>query len=178
MGCLGRTDRLQSVLSSTTIGPIVGHAASPFFTDSRHMKVVSHTFEVKSESRLDLIDLTQKVREVFSRSMVKEGMLYLHSLHTTTAIMINEWQHALIADLKTFLQGIVDDRDYFQHNDPEHSDCVRSNATSHLRSALLSQHVMVPIEDGELALGQWQSIIFADLDGPQTRSVVAQIIGE
>ena len=141
------------------------------------MKVVSHTFEVKSESRLDLIDLTQKVRELFTGSMVKEGMLYLHSLHTTTAIMINEWQHALLADMKDFLQSIVDDKGYFQHNDPEHSDCVRSNASSHLRSALLSHNVMVPIEDGKLVLGEWQSIIFADLDGPQTRSVVAQIIG-
>ncbi|MFQ5742058.1 MAG: secondary thiamine-phosphate synthase enzyme YjbQ [Acidobacteriota bacterium] len=142
------------------------------------MKVVSHTFEVKSTARLDLIDLTQKVREMFNGSMVKKGMLYLHSLHTTTAIMINEWQHALLDDLKAFLQTIVDDNDYFWHNDPEHSDCVRSNATSHLRSALLSHNVLVPIEDGKLVLGQWQSIIFADLDGPQTRSVVAQIIGE
>lgn len=142
------------------------------------MKVVSHTFKVQSKERLDLIDVTQKVRELFNGSMVKEGMLYLHSLHTTTAVMINEWQHALLQDLKGFLQALVDDRDYFQHNDPEHSDCVRSNASSHLRSALLSHNIMVPIENGRLSLGQWQSIIFADLDGPQERSVVAQIIGE
>ena len=100
------------------------------------MKVESHKLEIESNQRLDLVDLTQKVREVFNGSMVKEGMLYLHSLHTTTAIMINEWQDALIDDLKSFLQEIVDDKDYFWHNDPEHSDCVRSNAKSHLRSAV------------------------------------------
>jgi secondary thiamine-phosphate synthase enzyme len=142
------------------------------------MKVVSHKFEVNSEERLDLIDLTQKVRELFNGSMVKEGMLYLHSMHTTTAIMINEWQQALLDDLKSFLREVVDDKDYFWHNDPEHSDCVRSNASSHLRSSLLSHNVMVPIEEGKLVLGQWQSIIFADLDGPQKRSVFAQIIGK
>jgi len=142
------------------------------------MKVVSHTFKIESKERLDLIDLTQKVRDWFDGSPVKEGMLYLHSLHTTTAVMINEWQQALLQDLRGFLQELVDDKDYFRHNDPEVSDCVRSNASSHLRSALLSHNVMVPIEDGELALGQWQSIIFADLDGPQTRTVMAQIIGE
>ena len=142
------------------------------------MKVVSHKFEVNSEERLDLIDLTQKVRELFNGSMVKEGMLYLHSMHTTTAIMINEWQQALLDDLKSFLREVVDDKDYFWHNDPEHSDCVRSNASSHLRSSLLSHNVMVPIEEGELVLGQWQSIIFAELDGPQKRSVFAQIIGK
>lgn len=141
------------------------------------MKVVSHQFEVSSEERLDLIDLTQKVRELFSGSMVKEGMLYLHSMHTTTAIMINEWQQALLDDLKSFLRDVVDDKDYFWHNDPEHSDCVRSNASSHLRSSLLSHNVMVPIQEGKLVLGQWQSIIFAELDGPQKRSVFAQIIG-
>ena len=141
------------------------------------MKVVSHKFEVNSEERLDLIDLTQRVRELFNGSMVKEGMLYLHSMHTTTAIMINEWQQALLDDLKSFLRDVVDDKDYFWHNDPEHSDCVRSNASSHLRSSLLSHNVMVPIEEGKLVLGQWQSIIFAELDGPQKRSVFAQIIG-
>ena len=142
------------------------------------MKVVSQKFEVNSEERLDLIDLTQKVRDLFNGSMVKEGMLYLHSMHTTTAIMINEWQQALLDDLKSFLREVVDDKDYFWHNDPEHSDCVRSNASSHLRSSLLSHNVMVPIEEGKLVLGQWQSIIFADLDGPQKRSVFAQIIGK
>lgn len=142
------------------------------------MKILTETFSVESKERLDLIDLTQKVREIFNGSMVKKGVLYLHSFHTTTAIMVNEWQQALLGDIKAFLENVVDDEAYYEHNDPEHSDCVRSNATSHLRSMILSHNVMVPIEDGKLALGQWQSIIFADLDGPQKRSVVAQIIGE
>ena len=80
--------------------------------------------------------------------------------------------------MKAFLVDLVDEKDYFWHNDPEHSDCVRSNAASHLRSAMLSKNVMVPIENGKLALGQWQSIIFADLDGPQKRTIMAQVIGE
>jgi secondary thiamine-phosphate synthase enzyme len=142
------------------------------------MKVESHRFEVESGGRLDLVNLTQTVRELFDGSAVKEGVLYLHSLHTTTALMVNEWQDALVRDLEEFLLGIVDDRDYFRHNDPEYSDCVRSNATSHLRSAMLSRYVVVPIEHGRLALGPWQSIIFADLDGPQKRSILAQIIGK
>ena len=142
------------------------------------MKVENHRFEVESTERLELIDLTQRVRDLFRGSVVKEGMLYLHSMHTTTSIMINEWQGALIDDLKEFLLNLVDDKDYFWHNDPEHSDCVRNNAASHLRSAILSKNVMVPIENGELALGPWQSIIFADLDGPQKRTIVAQVIGE
>jgi secondary thiamine-phosphate synthase enzyme len=142
------------------------------------MKVESYRFEVASDERLDLLDLTQRVRELFNGSAVKEGVLYLYSLHTTTALMINEWQDALVSDLKEFLQNIVDDRDYFRHNDPEHSDCVRSNATSHLRSAVLSRNVTVPIENGRLALGRWQSIIFADLDGPQKRWILAQVIGK
>jgi secondary thiamine-phosphate synthase enzyme len=141
------------------------------------MKVECHRLEVESDERLDLVDLTQRVRELFNGSAVKEGVLYLHSMHTTTALMINEWQDALIGDLKEFLQGIVDDHDYYRHNDPELSDCVRGNATSHLRKAMLSHNVIVPIEDGNLALGRWQSIIFADLDGPQKRSILAQIIG-
>jgi len=141
------------------------------------MKVESHRFQIESAERLALVDLTQRVRELFNGSAVKEGVLYLYTMHTTTALMINEWQDALVGDLKAFLQDLVDDRDYFRHNDPDYSDCVRSNATSHLRATVLSRNIMVPIEDGHLALGRWQSIIFADLDGPQKRSILAQIIG-
>lgn len=141
------------------------------------MKIESQGIEVESAARLDLVDLTHRARELFDGSAVREGVLYLHSLHTTTALMINEWQDALVRDLREFLQDIVDDRDYFRHNDPEHSDCVRSNATAHLRSTLLSRSLSVPIESGHLALGRWQSIVFADLDGPQKRSILAQIIG-
>ena len=107
--------------------------------------VESQKFEIESHERLDLVDLTQTVREFFDSSTVKQGMLYLHSLHTTTAIMINEWQDALVDDLKSFLKDIVDDKDHFWHNDPDHSDCVRSNATSHLRSAVLSHLSLIHI---------------------------------
>jgi secondary thiamine-phosphate synthase enzyme len=65
----------------------------------------------------------------------------------------------------------------YRHDDPRYSDCERGNATSHLRAALLGRSVAVGISGGELSLGRFQSILFAELDGPRPRSIDIQIMG-
>jgi secondary thiamine-phosphate synthase enzyme len=65
----------------------------------------------------------------------------------------------------------------YRHDDPRYSDCERGNATSHLRAALLGRSVAVGITGGELALGRFQSILFAELDGPRPRTIDVQIMG-
>ena len=66
---------------------------------------------------------------------------------------------------------------YWKHNDPRFSDCDRSNADAHLRALLLGHNLVLPIENGELRLGRFQSLILAELDGPRRRSLQLQILG-
>ena len=67
--------------------------------------------------------------------------------------------------------------DRWRHNDPEHSDCDRANADSHLRALLLGHAVTLPLSGGEIVLGQWQRILMGELDGPRSRSLRLQVMG-
>ena len=99
------------------------------------------------------------------------------NLHTTTAVFINEWQDALVHDVKTFFEEVVLREQYYRHNDPEHSDCERKNADSHLRGMLMGQTLCLQVRNASVLLGTWQSIIFAEFDGPRSRSLAVQVSG-
>ena len=142
------------------------------------MRIGHEIFTVVTEDRLQFMDLTKRIRDLVRRFDIREGLVVLNSLHTTTALFINEWQEALIHDLRVLLDHLVKERDGYRHDDPRYSDCDRSNAHSHLRSVLLSRQLSVPVMAGEMALGTFQSIIFAELDGPRDRQIYLQVLGE
>ena len=141
------------------------------------LAVVAETIEIDTTARVEIVDLTDTVMAFVRRSGVKEGLLSMWSMHTTCSVFINESQTALDTDIKTFLETVVRRADYYQHNDPAHSDCDRQNADSHLRAMVLGHSVTMQISGGELVVGRWQRVLCAELDGPRTRTVRAQVMG-
>ncbi len=141
------------------------------------MKVLARTFRLVTESRVEIKNISEKVREQVRASGIRAGFLVLSTLHTTTALFLNEFQAALMADLNEFLEKLVETEAGYLHNCEDCSDCERKNAAAHLRATLLGNNVTIPIQEGELHLGQWQSILFAELDGPRKRTVTAQLVG-
>lgn len=141
------------------------------------LKVVRKTLTLLSEKRTELRDITKQIRDILLSADVKEGIILVNSLHTTVALFVNEFQAALIEDLKGLLDRLVKERNGYRHDDPRYSDCERGNAHAHLRAALLGRSIAVGITDGDLSLGRFQSIIFAELDGPRQRSIDVQIMG-
>lgn len=141
------------------------------------LKVLSRTLKVVTASRVELHNLSDRVRAQVRASGIKAGFLILSSLHTTTALFMNEFQAALMADLTEFLEQLVPQDGGQLHNCEDSSDCENKNATAHLRATVLGHNVTVPIEGGDVRLGQWQSILFAELDGPRNRTVTAHLIG-
>lgn len=142
------------------------------------VKILTKVINVETKTRLELMDLTDQICELVNPGKVKEGFLHLMTLHTTTGLFINEWQQALIEDMRRFLQRMVDDADEFAHNLPENGECDRQNAAAHLRAMMLGNSLSLPIKGGKLALGKWQRIIMAELDGPQERTLQVQVIGQ
>jgi secondary thiamine-phosphate synthase enzyme len=140
-------------------------------------RVTSTLAKIQTENREELHNLTQMIRDFVKSSGVRAGLVVVSSLHTTCAILINEWQDALIHDVKAYLSNLINKEDYYRHNDPAWSDCDRHNADSHLRTLLLGMNLNLQISDGELVLGEWQSIILAELDGPRERSIRLQAMG-
>jgi secondary thiamine-phosphate synthase enzyme len=141
------------------------------------LEMYLETLCYKTRERLELINITRDLNEVVRRHGLKAGFVLVQSLHTTTAIFINEFQQALLDDIKSFLGSLVGRFDYWRHNDPKISECSRKNADSHLRAMLLGHTLSLPVRDGELALGYWQSIILAELDGPRERAIQVQVLG-
>ena len=156
------TLRDTPVQAASVTGPLVVHAESLL---------------VQTENRIELVDITDVVMERIRQSGVQEGIASLWSMHTTCALFINEAQKALHADILRVLEQVVDRDAEWMHNDPQHSDCDRMNADSHLRAMLLGHSVTLQIGGGEPVLGQWQRVIVAELDGPRARSIRIQVMG-
>jgi len=141
------------------------------------LTIYGETFLVPTDQRVELVDLTNKVMEYVRRFNIREGIVSLWSMHTTCSLFINEFQTALLTDIRRFLEQMVARDAEWLHNNPDHSDCDRSNADSHLRALLLGHSLTLQISGGEVVLGQWQRILMAELDGPRARSLRIQVFG-
>ncbi len=142
------------------------------------MKVFNSSFTLDTDARTEISDITKLVREEIQHFPVSTGIALVNTLHTTCALFINEYQAALIDDLGALIERLVPERAGYRHDDPRYSDCERGNASAHLRAALLGRNIAIGVANGELTLGRFQSIIFAELDGPRRREIAVQVIGE
>lgn len=140
-------------------------------------KIFNRVVDWVTNERLQLINITDRINEIVRRSGIRDGMVHLQSLHTTTSIFINEWQDALLYDVKSFLESMVASENGWRHNDPEYSDCERKNADSHLRGMIMGQSLCLQVRNSAVLLGTWQSIILAEFDGPRSRSMSVQVSG-
>jgi secondary thiamine-phosphate synthase enzyme len=140
-------------------------------------RVYNRVLDWVTVERLQLINISERIAAVVRDSQISNGTVHIQSLHTTTAIFLNEWQDALLDDMKSCLSNLVARQADWRHNDERYSDCERKNADSHLRGMLLGQQMCVQVRDGSVLLGTWQTIILAEFDGPRSRSVAIQVSG-
>ncbi|HVG18961.1 MAG TPA: secondary thiamine-phosphate synthase enzyme YjbQ [Blastocatellia bacterium] len=157
--------------------PGKGAAALDCYTNQGIVKVFSKTMMVKTSERSELINLSDDIKAFVDATGVADGYVQVSSLHTTAGLFVNEWQDALLTDMKSMIEQIVPRDTYYRHNDPEFSDCDRHNADSHLRNVVVGHSLSVPIAQGKPVLGQWQSVILAEFDGPNERKVFMQVFG-
>jgi len=141
------------------------------------LTIHGETLVVQTDQRVEVVDLTNRIMECVRRCNMREGFVSIWSMHTTCTLFINEFQVALLSDIKRFLEHMVARDGEYMHNDPQHSDCDRMNADSHLRAMLLGHSLTLQISGGEVVLGQWQRVLMAELDGPRARSLRIQIFG-
>jgi len=141
------------------------------------LTIHGETIVISTDQRIELVDLTNRIMEFARKFNIKEGLVSLWSMHTTCALFINEFQTALLSDIKRFLEQMVQRDAEWLHNNPDHSDCDRFNADSHLRALLLGHSLTLQVSGGEVVLGQWQRILMAELDGPRARSLRIQLMG-
>lgn len=126
------------------------------------------TFTVDTDARLTTVDVTDTVADAVPDDHA-DGVCAAFVEHTTAGLVVQENESRLRADLESFLSELVPDEGHAH-------DRIDNNADSHLRATLLGPSVTVPVVDGDLALGTWQSILLVECDGPRTRRVRTAVV--
>ena len=117
---------------------------------------------VSTTDRADVVDVTSRIEEVVPDDL-DAGTCTVVVQHTTAAVVVQEAESGLLADIEAFLTEQVPEDGGYRH------DRIDDNAAAHLRATLLGESVTLPVEDGSLALGTWQSVLLVELDGPRER---------
>lgn len=144
------------------------------------MKSVVTRLTVETKHDTQLIDVTDQVRGAVSDSGVRNGVVYVTTMHTTTGITVNEGLPDVEDDVVGMLKRLVPEEDAsYRHARFLPSDgAMAVNSYSHQRAAILGPQVAFPLSDGELVLGGRQTIYFAELDGPLQRKFVVHVMGD
>ena len=147
------------------------------------MNTRSFCLTLNSKKAPEFIDITEWVRQCVSKSQVDNGFAVVYSKHTTAAVIINENEPLLLADMEKFLEKISPRHDDYQHNNFQ----IRTvnltsdespNGHAHLQHLLLGSSETIPVIGGKMQFGQYQSVFFIELDCPRAREVLVQIVGE
>ena len=130
-------------------------------------------FYLFTKKKQELIDITSQVNSIIKKSKVKNGLCNIFTAHATAAIIINEnYDPNICLDLIDALNKLIPSG-IWRH------DRVDGNADAHIKSAILGPSETIPIKSGELGLGQWQSLMFCELDGPrQNRKIVVTVFDD
>ncbi|RCJ33561.1 secondary thiamine-phosphate synthase enzyme [Nostoc minutum NIES-26] len=145
------------------------------------MSIINKLVEIETSQGINIHNITPQIKDFITSSSIKNGQVLVFSRHTTTALAINENEVRLLEDIKVFLQKLAPESERYLHNDLHLRDVPEDepiNAHSHLMAMMLTTSEVIPIVDGQLALGTWQSVLFFELDGPRKRTVFLQISGE
>ncbi|GAX85464.1 hypothetical protein CEUSTIGMA_g12880.t1 [Chlamydomonas eustigma] len=139
---------------------------------------------------ISITDITPEIKHEIEVLNIREGTVHVLSQHTTTAVTINESEPRLMNDIKQWLLKLAPPGEPYLHNDLHLREAPKGwpgghaawvaqepiNAHSHLLSILIGNTLSVPVSDGKLCLGTWQSILLVDLDGPRKRTVGVQLV--
>ena len=164
------------------------------------MTVYHETFKIQSDRRPTFHDVTAQVQEALSKSAIKNGILVVFSQHTTCSVLIQEasddtnyWgTELLMQDLVNVLENIIPTcrtEGQYLHPGPKHITAATGrcelpswslNTDAHLRSVLMGRSQSIPVVDGQMVLGEFGHIYFADFDQVRAREriVRVQIVGE
>ena len=127
------------------------------------------TFQVRSSTQNEFIDITRSIREAVQKTGVEDGICIVYVPHTTAAITINENADPSVPqDIIMELNKVVPLEDRYHH--------LEGNSAAHIKASLLGCSQTVLIDSGKLVLGTWQGIFFCEFDGPRNRKVYVKVM--
>ena len=137
------------------------------------MKFHTEYLWFNTQKRREYIRITGQVRDACHKSGIKEGMILVSAMHITAGVYVNDNESGIIKDMDQMLESLAPfGPNYFHHRTGE------DNGDAHLKSLLLHHQVIVPVTNGELDLGPWQDIFYAEFDGQRKKRVIIKVMGE
>jgi secondary thiamine-phosphate synthase enzyme len=134
----------------------------------------SHTkyLVFNTPKRRDYINITDDVARAVTESGVQEGLVLVSAMHITASVYVNDAEDGLIDDIDEWLEKLAPMRDDYRHH-----LTGEDNGDAHLKNLLMHHQVLVPITNGQLDLGTWQQVYYAEFDGMRRKRVVIKVIG-
>jgi secondary thiamine-phosphate synthase enzyme len=123
--------------------------------------------------RQEFVRITDDVRGIVKRSGVHDGMALVSAMHITAGVFVNDWEDGLIHDFQQWLEKLAPAGLPYRHH-----RTGEDNADAHLKRTIMGHQVMVPITDGDLDLGPWEQLFYAEFDGQRRKRVVVKVVGE
>jgi secondary thiamine-phosphate synthase enzyme len=141
------------------------------------------TIRIGTQRSAQFVDVTDEVAALVAQAGIRTGLVNVQTLHTTTAVIVNEHEPLLLADMDALLARLAPPDDSYQHDDVTRRtiNCVpgeRPNGHSHCRALLLAASVSLNVANERLQLGRWQRVFLAEFDGPRTRDLSVLVIGD
>lgn len=126
-----------------------------------------------TEKRREYIRITEQVRKACRKSGIKEGMILVSAMHISAGVFVNDNEAGILQDIDTMLDTLAPfGPDYLHHRTGE------DNGDAHLKSILAHHQIIVPVTGGDLDLGPWQEIFYAEFDGRRKKRVILKVMGE
>lgn len=137
------------------------------------MKARTEYLTFNTHRHREYVNITERVAEVVTASGVQEGMALVSAMHITAGVYVNDAESGLIQDIDDWLQRVAPEGpDYRHHRTGE------VNGDAHLKNLVIGHQVIVPITDGDMDLGPWQQIYYAEFDGQRPKRLIVKVMGE
>lgn len=137
------------------------------------MKIYSEQITLQTTKAREVVNITNQIKAPMEKSSFRDGMILASSLHSNSAVIVNDEEPGLLEDLDTWLRQLAPPRD-----DYKHQGRFESNSAVHFQSLLLHHQVVISFSEERLDLGPWQSVLFIELDGLRPQRIVVKVMGE
>ena len=137
------------------------------------MKSATEYLWFETSRKREYVNITGNVRDAVRSSGIAEGMVLVSAMHITAGVYVNDAEDGLIEDIDAWLERLAPfDARYRHHKTGE------TNGDAHLKSLLVHHEVVVPVTRGDLDLGPWQQVYYAEFDGRRRKRVIIKVMGE
>jgi len=125
-----------------------------------------------TKKKQEFVRITDDVAAIVKTSGVADGIALVSAMHITSGVYVNDWEEGLIHDFQVWLEKLAPAGLPYKHH-----QTGEDNADAHLKRTIMGHQVLLPITNGELDLGPWEQVFYAEFDGQRKKRVVVKVMG-